>query len=89
MTSEISHRGPDGRGFLENGPIALGHARLSVIDLTDNGKQPMVEEGKAVIAFNGEIYNFIELREELQRLGFQFRGKSDTEVILHGYIYWV
>lgn len=88
MTDAIRHRGPDGDGFFVNGPIGLGHRRLSIIDL-DGGAQPITnEDGTLLIIFNGEIYNFIELREELEHHGHVFKTKSDTEVILHGYEQW-
>ena len=88
MTSTIRHRGPDGEGFYVQGPIGLGHRRLSIIDL-EGGAQPITnEDGTLQIIFNGEIYNFIELREELKAKGHIFKTRSDTEVILHGYEEW-
>jgi asparagine synthase (glutamine-hydrolysing) len=88
MTNSISHRGPDGDGYFVKGPIGLGHRRLSIIDL-DGGSQPITnEDGNLQIIFNGEIYNFIELREELLQQGHVFKTRSDTEVILHGYEQW-
>lgn len=88
MTSTIRHRGPDGEGFYVQGPIGLGHRRLSIIDL-EGGAQPITnEDGTLYIIFNGEIYNFIELREELKKKGHIFKTRSDTEVILHGYEEW-
>src|ERR1700756_4590677 len=88
MTSVISHRGPDGSGEYVSGPIGLGHRRLSIIDLK-GGAQPLAsEDGKLQVVFNGEIYNFIELREELNKCGHVFRTRSDTEVIIHGYEEW-
>ncbi len=85
MGASLAHRGPDGEGyFVENG-LALGHRRLSIIDL-ETGAQPMAnEDGSLVIVFNGEVYNFLELRPELERLGHRFRTRSDTEVLLHLY----
>jgi asparagine synthase (glutamine-hydrolysing) len=82
--STLAHRGPDGYGIWESSShsIILGHRRLSIIDLTDNGKQPMSWQDRYVITFNGEIYNYIELRIELQKKGVQFKTKSDTEVLL-------
>lgn len=88
MASAIAHRGPDGDGFHVNGPIGLGHRRLSIIDL-EGGAQPITNEDDSLyIIFNGEIYNFVELREELENCGHRFKTRSDTEVILHGYEEW-
>jgi asparagine synthase (glutamine-hydrolysing) len=83
-----SHRGPDGEGYFLENNLALGHRRLSIIDLSDNGKQPMSYLERYVITFNGEIYNYIELREELVSLGYKFKSKTDTEVILAAYDKW-
>ncbi len=89
MTDAIAHRGPDGEGFYVNSFIGLGHRRLAIIDLSPAGHQPMTDPDKKVwVAFNGEIYNFRELRKELEELGFSFRSKSDTEVILNSYRAW-
>lgn len=88
MTDIISHRGPDGEGFYIKDNLALGHRRLSIIDLS-TGDQPMFSPDKSiVIVFNGEIYNYIELREELKSLGHSFITTSDTEVIIHAYMQW-
>jgi asparagine synthase (glutamine-hydrolysing) len=88
MTSALSHRGPDGEGFYIRGVVGLGHRRLSIIDLA-GGAQPISNEDQRMqIVFNGEIYNFIELREELERKGHRFKTHADTEVILHGYEEW-
>ena len=88
MTDKIIHRGPDAEGFYVDDDIALGHRRLSIIDLS-SGDQPIYNEDKSVvIIFNGEIYNYIELREELIKKGHKFKTKADTEVILHGYEEW-
>lgn len=84
MAEVIRHRGPDDEGQWIDGEVGLHHLRLSVIDLA-TGHQPM-QSGPAVIAFNGEIYNYVELREELKTLGCEFRTSSDTEVILQGYL---
>ena len=85
MIDAIRHRGPDGDGVYANGPVALGHVRLSIIDIA-GGAQPMSIEGDSIwITFNGEIFNYVELREELVKKGHQFRTRSDTEVILHLY----
>ncbi len=85
MTSLLHHRGPDEYGFYNDRKIGLGHARLSIIDLS-GGKQPMHNEDKSIwIVFNGEIFNYIELRDELIAKGHSFYTKSDTEVIVHAY----
>jgi asparagine synthase (glutamine-hydrolysing) len=84
----IAHRGPDGRGALDLGWCRLGHVRLSIID-TEGGRQPISnEDGSVHVTFNGEIYNYIELRLELVQLGHTFRTASDTEVIVHAYEQW-
>jgi asparagine synthase (glutamine-hydrolysing) len=88
MTDSISHRGPDGEGYYLNQNLAFGHRRLSIIDLT-TGTQPMLNEEKnIVLIFNGEIYNYIELREELKNYGHRFHTSSDTEVIIKSYQQW-
>jgi asparagine synthase (glutamine-hydrolysing) len=88
MARSIAHRGPDDEGFFIAGPVGLGFRRLSIIDLA-GGHQPMSDAEKTVwIIFNGEIYNYKELRGELQGKGHQFRTNSDTEVIIHGYKEW-
>ena len=85
MMNRIIHRGPDGAGQYMDDEIAMGFRRLSIIDL-EGGDQPMrTEDGRLVITFNGEIYNYCELREELKGRGHSFRTRSDTEVLLHGY----
>ncbi len=85
MIAAIRHRGPDASGFHTSGSIALGHARLSIIDVA-GGAQPMqTADGSLAITFNGEIFNYIDLREELVRRGHRFATRSDTEVILHLY----
>jgi asparagine synthase (glutamine-hydrolysing) len=89
MTSTLVLRGPDSKGIFIDKKIALGHRRLKIIDLSDNGSQPMqVRENGPVIAYNGEVYNFQLLKNELSLLGHSFRGNSDTEVILHVYDEW-
>lgn len=89
MTDAIAHRGPDGEGFYIDSFIGLGHRRLAVIDLSPAGHQPMaIKEGQYTITYNGEIYNYQELKIELQSLGHQFRSKTDTEVILRSYLEW-
>jgi len=89
MSSLIAHRGPDGEGewTLADAPVGLVHRRLAIIDLSANGAQPMHGPSGTVITYNGEIYNYIELREELSA-GWQFRSASDTEVILAAYEKW-
>jgi asparagine synthase (glutamine-hydrolysing) len=88
MTDVIKHRGPDGEGYHIKDSLALGHRRLSVIDLV-TGDQPIYNDDKSmVIIFNGEIYNYIELRNELKNKGHQFHTESDTEVILKSYAEW-
>ena len=88
MARSIAHRGPDDEGFFITGPVGLGFRRLSIIDLA-GGHQPMSDAEETVwIIFNGEIYNYRELRGELQSKGYQFRTNSDTEVIIHGYKEW-
>ena len=85
IRDQMLHRGPDGEGLWISADkrIGLGHRRLSIIDLSDHGAQPMASlDGRYQIIFNGEIYNFKELRSELQAQGFIFRGQSDTEVLL-------
>ncbi len=89
MASVISHRGPDGSGTYIDKEISLGHRRLSIIDLSEKGKQPMCnEEGTIWITFNGEIYNFKELRDLLEKKKHRFKSETDTEVIIHGYEEW-
>jgi asparagine synthase (glutamine-hydrolysing) len=89
MADAIKHRGPDGEGFYIDGDIGLGHRRLSIIDLSDTGKQPMISDDRSlVIVFNGEIYNYQELRNELTRQGCTFRGSSDTEVVVNAIQIW-
>lgn len=89
MTDAIAHRGPDAEGQLCEGNIALGHRRLSIIDLSDAGRQPMESaDGRFVITFNGEIYNYRELKEELSALGAVFTNDTDTQVIIEAYRFW-
>ena len=89
MTDAIAHRGPDGEGHWREGPVGLGHRRLAIIDLSPAGHQPMLDEnGAAVLVYNGEIYNFRELRSELERVGRRFRSQSDSEVLLQAYREW-
>ena len=89
MTEVIAHRGPDGSGLHVDGPVALGHRRLAIIDLSSAGAQPMCnEDGTVWITFNGEIYNYLDLRAELLARGHVFRSRCDTEVLVHGYEEW-
>jgi asparagine synthase (glutamine-hydrolysing) len=88
MTESIRHRGPDDEGYLFDGPVGLGFRRLSIIDLA-GGHQPMADAEETVwVIFNGEIYNFKELRADLEQRGHSFRTRSDTEAIIHGYKEW-
>lgn len=88
MTDRMSHRGPDGEGQWSNGPVCLGHRRLSIIDLSGGGQPMHSADGQMTVTFNGEIYNYAELKEQLTALGGQFQTSSDTEVILEGYRIW-
>jgi asparagine synthase (glutamine-hydrolysing) len=88
MTRVIAHRGPDDEGVWVDGPVGLGNRRLAVIDLSAAGHQPMADETGLVITYNGELYNFRELRADLERLGHRFRSHTDTEVVLHAYREW-
>lgn len=88
MSKRIEHRGPDGEGYFFDGDVALAHRRLSIIDLS-TGNQPMFNEDDTIVTvFNGEIYNYGELRDELVKAGHKFKSKSDTEVLLHGFEEW-
>ena len=88
MTSRLVHRGPDGDGLYVDGPVGLGHRRLSIIDL-NGGAQPLAnEDGTVHVTFNGEIYNFRELQRQLQSRGHVFRTSSDTEVLVHAWEQW-
>lgn len=87
--SRIRHRGPDDEGLWQEGGVTLGHRRLSILDLSENGRQPMSYcDGRYEMVYNGEIYNFIEIREELIRKGYHFQSDSDTEVVLAAYAEW-
>lgn len=89
MAKVLAHRGPDDSGVWADGPIALSHRRLSIIDLSRAGHQPMTfAESGLWISYNGEVYNFLELRVDLEKLGYTFFSKTDTEVILKGYDAW-
>src|ERR1700677_1765585 len=88
MANSIAHRGPDDEGYFISGPLGLGFRRLSIIDLA-GGHQPMSDADESVwVVFNGEIYNFPELKSELEAHGHVFRTRADTEVIVHGYKQW-
>lgn len=88
MNDRIMHRGPDGEGYYIDGDVAFGHRRLSIIDLS-TGDQPIYNEDNSVVTvYNGEIYNYVELRSKLESLGHEFKTKSDTEVLVHGYEEW-
>src|SRR4051812_48285164 len=89
MTDALSRRGPDAAGVWACGPAALGHRRLSIIDRSPQGSQPMVDPVLGLtLVFNGCIYNYRELRDELRRAGHRFFSDSDTEVVLRGYAEW-
>ncbi len=89
MSTLLSHRGPDGSGHYVNENVSFGHRRLSIIDLSNAGRQPMSnEDGTVWITFNGEIFNFLELRAELENKGHHFNSNTDTEVVIHGYEQW-
>jgi asparagine synthase (glutamine-hydrolysing) len=89
MVKALHHRGPDDSGVENMGHVALGFVRLSIIDLSHAGHQPMLsDDERFVLTFNGEIFNYIELREELIQAGYQFKTQTDTEVLLKSYIHW-
>lgn len=89
MTDAIAHRGPDGEGHWIEGNVGLGHRRLAIIDLSPAGHQPAASlSQRYVLVYNGEVYNFRELRTELETLGYQFRSRTDTEVVLNALIAW-
>ena len=88
MAAALRHRGPDDSGYYRDARGGLAHTRLSIIDLS-TGQQPLSnEDGNLWVSFNGEIFNYVELREELIRAGHRFRTKSDTEVLVHGWEQW-
>ncbi len=88
-TNRLAHRGPDGQGIRQYRGAVLGHRRLAILDLTTDGDQPFSDaQGRYHIVFNGEIYNFLELRGELEKQGVHFKSQSDTEVLLAAYIHW-
>jgi asparagine synthase (glutamine-hydrolysing) len=89
MTDAIKHRGPDGEGHWIEENVAIGHRRLSIIDLSPAGHQPMISsDHRYILSYNGEIYNYRELRTELEAVGYWFRSKTDSEVLLHAYMEW-
>lgn len=89
MTDAIAHRGPDGEGSYIDGPLGLGHRRLAIIDLSPAGHQPMISaDHRYVLSYNGEIYNFRELRTELEAAGYRFRSNTDSEVVLYAMACW-
>lgn len=91
FTDSLKHRGPDGSGYFIDAsePVGLGHRRLAILDLSKNADQPMpFAEGRYWIAYNGEVFNFLEIRAELRQLGYNFRTESDTEVVLAAYHCW-
>ncbi|MDB5797925.1 MAG: asnB, partial [Paucimonas sp.] len=89
MTDAIAHRGPDGEGHWIEGGVGFGHRRLAIIDLSPAGHQPMISaDHRYVLSYNGEIYNFRELRAELEVAGYWFRSKTDSEVLLHALAHW-
>src|SRR6476619_2122009 len=90
MAGSLSHRGPDGKKswISESKMASLAHCRLSIIDLSDQAKQPMHYLGRYTIVHNGEIYNYVELKEELLKKGYSFQSQTDTEVILAAYHAW-
>jgi len=88
MVDIISHRGPDDRGVFYEDNLALGHRRLSIIDLSRDGHQPFFYKDECIVVFNGEIYNYLELKELLKQEGYQFRSKTDTEVLVASYCFW-
>ena len=88
MADKIAHRGPDGEGYYINDKIALAHRRLSIIDLSTGGQPMFNKEKDLVIVFNGEIYNFLDIKKDLKKDGYKFLNKSDTEVIINGYKKW-
>jgi len=89
MLERLSHRGPDGRGVWTKDEVALGHVRLSILDLSDLASQPMVtSDGRGVLVYNGEVYNYCELRKELEHEGVKFKSTTDSEVVLQALVRW-
>ena len=89
MAQSLVHRGPNDSGMYLDGAVGMGFRRLSILDLSEAGHQPMVsEDGQHVLVFNGEIFNYVELRAELRQMGYQFRSSGDSEVLLAAYRQW-
>lgn len=89
MANAVAHRGPDAEGFYSTSEVSFAHRRLAIIDLSAKGRQPMFNEDKSVaLVFNGEIFNFQEIREDLIKKGHQFKSRTDTETVVHGYEEW-
>ena len=88
MTDEISHRGPDGEGHWYKGEVGFGHRRLAIINFSFRANQPMISADHDTLAYNGEVYNFQELRNELVEKGYNFKSNSDSEVVLYSLIEW-
>src|SRR5690349_12117592 len=89
MTRALAHRGPDDEGFFFDGNLAFGHRRLSIVDLSPTGHQPMSDDsGKFTLCYNGEFYNHGAFRQKLDAAGIRFRGSSDTETLLYGLREW-
>lgn len=89
MNVKLKHRGPDDEGVYVDEEVSLGHLRLSIIDLSKNGHQPMSDRlNRYYIIYNGEVYNFKDLKSELELSGYSFKSDTDTEVVLYSYIQW-
>src|SRR2546423_3919673 len=89
MTDVIAHRGPDGEGKFVDGSVGLGHRRLAIIDLSPLGQQPMTTpDGRYILTFNGEVFNYQEIRSELTPRGHSFVSRTDSEVLLHAFAEW-
>ena len=90
MTDSLAHRGPDGEGQWIEGNVGIGHRRLAILDLSPAGHQPMIStNNRYLLTYNGEVYNFRELRGELEAKGYLFHSQTDTEVVLNALIEWV
>ncbi|HCA07583.1 asparagine synthase (glutamine-hydrolyzing) [Chryseobacterium sp.] len=88
MTDKMSHRGPDAEGFFTSQNVGLGHRRLSIIDISNSANQPFFLDNKHVLVFNGAIYNYLEIKQELKQNGYSFKTTSDTEVLIAAYDFW-